>query len=318
MTAAKAVGDGAYGGLAEAPPDDTGRGASGSRLAAHADDRLRPLALRQVRSLAPAPDGARGPAALPAATSSTRPAAAATSASRRARTTRRSRCTPSGTWPASASARSSIRWSQLGFGKTSSTTPDAQTPRNLMGFKDGTRQHRGRPTRTSWTSTSGSGTRRRPGLDARRLLPGRPADPDAHRDLGPHLAAGAGGHLRPRPRARAPRSARHTRARQPFLDKRCRSTRTYGSRTRTPTDGATILRRGYSFTDGTRRPGPPGRGPVLPRLPAGPAARASSRSSAALAAKDALNEYIQHVGSAVFACPGGVSPGSFWGASLLA
>ena len=32
----------------------------------------------------------------------------------------------------------SIRWSQLGFGKTSSTTPDAQTPRNLMGFKDGT------------------------------------------------------------------------------------------------------------------------------------------------------------------------------------
>nr|BFE88143.1 hypothetical protein GCM10020093_107440 [Planobispora longispora] len=33
----------------------------------------------------------------------------------------------------------SVRWSQLGFGKTSSTTPQAQTPRNLMGFKDGTR-----------------------------------------------------------------------------------------------------------------------------------------------------------------------------------
>jgi len=31
-----------------------------------------------------------------------------------------------------------VRWSQLGFGKTSSTTPDAQTPRNLFGFKDGT------------------------------------------------------------------------------------------------------------------------------------------------------------------------------------
>ncbi len=31
-----------------------------------------------------------------------------------------------------------VRWSQLGFGKTSSTTPDSQTPRNLMGFKDGT------------------------------------------------------------------------------------------------------------------------------------------------------------------------------------
>jgi deferrochelatase/peroxidase EfeB len=32
-----------------------------------------------------------------------------------------------------------VRWSQLGFGKTSSTTPDRQTPRNLFGFKDGAR-----------------------------------------------------------------------------------------------------------------------------------------------------------------------------------
>src|SRR5690242_14803156 len=32
-----------------------------------------------------------------------------------------------------------VRWSQLGFGKTSSTTPEEQTPRNLFGFKDGTR-----------------------------------------------------------------------------------------------------------------------------------------------------------------------------------
>jgi len=32
-----------------------------------------------------------------------------------------------------------VRWSQLGFGKTSSTTPQEQTPRNLFGFKDGTR-----------------------------------------------------------------------------------------------------------------------------------------------------------------------------------
>src|SRR6185436_4114595 len=33
----------------------------------------------------------------------------------------------------------SVRWSQLGFGRTSSTTPSEQTPRNLFGFKDGTR-----------------------------------------------------------------------------------------------------------------------------------------------------------------------------------
>ena len=33
----------------------------------------------------------------------------------------------------------SVRWSQLGFGRTSSTTEDQATPRNLFGFKDGTK-----------------------------------------------------------------------------------------------------------------------------------------------------------------------------------
>jgi deferrochelatase/peroxidase EfeB len=32
-----------------------------------------------------------------------------------------------------------VRWSRLGFGRTSSTTRGQQTPRNLFGFKDGTR-----------------------------------------------------------------------------------------------------------------------------------------------------------------------------------
>ena len=31
-----------------------------------------------------------------------------------------------------------MRWSQLGFGRTSSTSTAQETPRNLMGFKDGT------------------------------------------------------------------------------------------------------------------------------------------------------------------------------------
>ncbi|MGH3262342.1 MAG: Dyp-type peroxidase, partial [Trebonia sp.] len=31
-----------------------------------------------------------------------------------------------------------MRWSQLGFGRTSSTSTSQQTPRNLLGFKDGT------------------------------------------------------------------------------------------------------------------------------------------------------------------------------------
>src|SRR5699024_7342115 len=34
--------------------------------------------------------------------------------------------------------RASVRWSQLGYGRTSSTSTQQVTPRNLFGFKDGT------------------------------------------------------------------------------------------------------------------------------------------------------------------------------------
>lgn len=37
-----------------------------------------------------------------------------------------------------AFGRASVRWSQIGFGRTSSTSRDQVTPRNLFGFKDGT------------------------------------------------------------------------------------------------------------------------------------------------------------------------------------
>jgi deferrochelatase/peroxidase EfeB len=37
-----------------------------------------------------------------------------------------------------ASSAATLRWTQQGFGRTSSTSRSQQTPRNLMGFKDGT------------------------------------------------------------------------------------------------------------------------------------------------------------------------------------
>ena len=36
-----------------------------------------------------------------------------------------------------------------------------------------------------------------------------------------------------------------------------------------------------------------------------------------LAAKDAMMDYIQHTGSAVFACPPGLGEGEYWGQRLL-
>ncbi len=81
--------------------------------------------------------------------------------------------------------------------------------------------------------------------------------------------------------------------------------------------GITILRRGYSFTDGTDG---------LGRLDAGLFFLAYQRDvregfiplQRRLAAHDALNEYIQHVGSAVFAIPPGVRDATdWWGRSLF-
>lgn len=81
--------------------------------------------------------------------------------------------------------------------------------------------------------------------------------------------------------------------------------------------GATILRRGYSFTDGTDG---------LGRLDAGLFFLAYQRDVREgfvriqrNLATDALNEYIQHVGSAVFAVPPGVRDGDdWWGRTLFA
>ncbi|HTW00121.1 MAG TPA: deferrochelatase/peroxidase EfeB, partial [Streptosporangiaceae bacterium] len=80
--------------------------------------------------------------------------------------------------------------------------------------------------------------------------------------------------------------------------------------------GTRILRRGYSFTDGID----PQAGTLLGGLffiafMKNPAQFVRLQQSLAA---DALNEYIQHTGSAVFACPPGLRPGQDWGASLFA
>ena len=78
-----------------------------------------------------------------------------------------------------------------------------------------------------------------------------------------------------------------------------------------------ILRRGYSFTDGVDQ--------SLGELEAGlffiAFQRDPEKQFVALQRKlgvhDALNEYIKHVGSAVFAVPRGTKPGGYVGEALL-
>jgi deferrochelatase/peroxidase EfeB len=76
-------------------------------------------------------------------------------------------------------------------------------------------------------------------------------------------------------------------------------------------DDARLLRRGYNFVDGSDG---------LGRLDAGLFFIAYQRDphkqfvpvQANLARSDVLNEYIRHVGSALFACPPGVRAGGWW------
>jgi deferrochelatase/peroxidase EfeB len=76
--------------------------------------------------------------------------------------------------------------------------------------------------------------------------------------------------------------------------------------------GIQILRRGYSYTDGID----PIRGTLLGGLFFVAFMQHPSQFitlQTQLGVHDALNEYIQHQGSAVFACPPGLQPGQHWG-----
>ncbi|MPY52334.1 iron uptake transporter deferrochelatase/peroxidase subunit [Streptomyces acidicola] len=312
MTAGKAVGDGAYGGPAEAPPDDTGEalGLKPSRLTLTigfgpslfekfglAD--ARPEALVDLPQFAGDNlDKARSGGDLCVQACADDPQVAVHAIRNLARI---------------GFGKVSVRWSQLGFGKTSSTTPEAQTPRNLMGFKDGTRNIAGTDTaglkKHVWVAESDGADWMAGGsyLVARRIrMHIEPWDRTSlqeqedvfGRDKGEGAPVGrAKEHDEPFLKAMLPDA--HVRLAHPDSN-----------------NGAKILRRGYSFTDGTDG---------LGRLDAGLFFLAYQRDVRTgfipvqrNLATDALNEYIQHVGSAIFAVPPGVRDADdWWGRTLF-
>ncbi|WP_326780145.1 iron uptake transporter deferrochelatase/peroxidase subunit [Streptomyces longwoodensis] len=313
MTAGQAVGEGAYGGLAEAPPDDTGEalGLKPSRLtltigfgpslftkfglAGQRPDAL--VDLPKFAGDALDPNRSNGDLCVQACADD--PQVAVHAIRNLARI---------------GMGKVVIRWSQLGFGKTSSTTPGAQTPRNLMGFKDGTRNIAGTETdrldKFVWVGekdgpgwmTGGSylvARRIRMHIETWDRTSLQEQEDVFGRDKGEGAPVGkAKEHDEPFLKAMKPDA--HVRLAHPHAN-----------------GGATILRRGYSFTDGTDG---------LGRLDAGLFFLAYQRDVREgfvriqrNLATDALNEYIQHVGSAVFAVPPGVRDGDdWWGRTLFA
>ncbi|MEU3554224.1 iron uptake transporter deferrochelatase/peroxidase subunit [Streptomyces fragilis] len=313
MTAGRAVGEGAYGGIPEAPPDDTGEalGLPASRLTLTIgfgpslfDDRFG-LAGRRPDALEDLPkfpgdnlDPARSGGDLCVQACADDPQVAVHAIRNLTRI---------------GFGTVAIRWSQLGFGKTSSTTPEAQTPRNLFGFKDGTRNISGTDTASLdqhvWAGGGNAGWMAGGSyLVARRIRMNvetwdrtslQEQEDVFGRDKRRGAAVGRSGeHDEPFLKAMKPDS--HVRLAHPDSN-----------------GGAAMLRRGYSFTDGTDGLGRLDAGLFFlayqsdPRTGFVPVQRALARS-------DALNEYIQHVGSALFAVPPGVrDEDDWWGRALF-
>lgn len=223
-----------------------------------------------------------------------------------------------------ARGTASVRYSQLGFGRTSSTSSDQATPRNLMGFKDGTANIRSEDVDAVnsqvWVR-SGDGPAWMTGgsyLVTRRIrMLVEPWDStplsEQERVIGRVKNTGAplGGSGEFDPIDLDGRGADG----QLLIDPKAHVRLAHASHN----GGALLLRRGYSFVDGTDSLGRLDSGLFFMAYQRDPRTQfVAIQRSLAGKSNDALNEYIQHVGSGLFACPPGVRGDQFWGQGLLA
>ena len=209
----------------------------------------------------------------------------------------------------------SVRYSQLGFGRTSSTSTTQATPRNLMGFKDGTRnlkledgeellaQHLWvQPDEGPQWMVGGSylvSRRIRMIIETWDRTPLAEQETIFGRTKGEGAPLGMAKEFDEPDLSLMPEEA-HVRLAHP-----------------TTNGDARLLRRGYNFVDGSDG---------LGRLDAGLFFLAYQRDphkqfvpvQRSLARADILNEYIRHTSSGLWAVPPGVKgPEDFWGSGLF-
>ncbi|MEV4735432.1 MULTISPECIES: iron uptake transporter deferrochelatase/peroxidase subunit [unclassified Microbacterium] len=212
-----------------------------------------------------------------------------------------------------AFGRAKLRWSQLGFGKTSRTTSDQATPRNLFGFKDGTANILADDAdaldRNVWVAASDDPAWMAGGsyLVARKIAMlietwDRVRLSEQNTIIGRDKGVGAplsGGDEFTAPDLDSAKIDVNSHVRLAHPDEN---------------DGIRILRRGFNYVDGNNE---------LGRLDAGLFFLSYQRDPAQFVtlqrklSTDRLNEYIRHVGSGIWAVPGGASPGSYVGAALF-
>jgi deferrochelatase/peroxidase EfeB len=214
-----------------------------------------------------------------------------------------------------------LRWTQLGFGRTSSTSRSQETPRNLMGFKDGTNNLKSEDTALMnehvWVGASDQPSWMRGGtyLVARRIRMALEVwDHNLLEEqewvIGREKVSGA-----PLGKKeefdRVDLEARDEKG-NPLVPARSHVRVAIGA------GSIKILRRGYSFTDRLdARTGQFDAGLFFIAFQRDPRTQFVPLQMS-LAQYDALNEYITHTGSAIFACPPGAREGGFVGEKLFA
>ncbi|MFT3798341.1 iron uptake transporter deferrochelatase/peroxidase subunit [Microbacterium sp.] len=219
-----------------------------------------------------------------------------------------------------AFGRARLRWSQLGFGRTSKTTTGQATPRNLFGFKDGTANILADDTAALdahvWVADSDEPAWLAGGsyLVARKIAMrietwDRVRLSEQERIVGRDKAHGAplsGGVEQTTPDFEATDAAG-----SPDIDVRSHVRLAHPEFN----DGNRILRRGYNYVDGNTD---------LGQLDAGLFFLSYQRTPDQFVAlqrtlsTDLMNEYTQHIGSGIWAIPPGARAGSYVGAPLFA
>jgi deferrochelatase/peroxidase EfeB len=207
-------------------------------------------------------------------------------------------------------------WAVLGFGRASAG-PGQQTPRNLLGFKDGTRNvtTEAEYARFVWVDGSdqpwmNGGTYQvvrkirmlletwdvdrignQQKIFGRTKQEGAPLSGKAEFDTPNFTAKGADGN--------------------PLIDPRSH----VGLAARENNDGIMIRRRSYNYTDGLDPNGQLNAGLLFISYQKDP--QDFIRLQNRLGANDLLNEYIRHIGSAIFAVPPAPVEGHYIGQSLF-
>ncbi|MET1085758.1 MAG: iron uptake transporter deferrochelatase/peroxidase subunit [Arthrobacter sp.] len=224
-----------------------------------------------------------------------------------------------------AFGRAHIRWSQLGFGRTSSTTRAQQTPRNLFGFKDGTRNVKAEDTTLLdghvWVAAGASPAEAwmegGSYLVARRIR--------MHIEIWDRTSLREQEALIGRTKAEGAPLSGGTEFTDPDFEATGRTSEPLIAtdahvRIAHPAhnNGVHMLRRGYNFTDGSDGLGHLDAGLFFIAFVKDPRTHYVPMQTA-MARQDTLSvEYLEHTGSGLFAIPPGVKPGGYIGEGLFA